>query len=119
MVISKGRVTDKHKCACLQVNRDGHVEEVSQPLSRRYFFDLKMLSAFYILCIQTRFCHRDKHYEGAQWLSGRVLDSRPRGREFESHLRHWVVSLSKNINPSLVLVKPRKTHPFITERLFM
>ena len=30
-----------------------------------------------------------------------------------------VVSLSKNINPSLVLVQPRKTHPFITERLLM
>ena len=29
---------------------------------------------------------------GAQWLSGRVLDSRPRGRGFE---RHCVVSLSK------------------------
>ena len=26
-----------------------------------------------------------------------------------------VVSLSKNINPSLVLVQPRKTRPFITE----
>ena len=24
-----------------------------------------------------------------------------------------------NINPSLVLVQPRKTHPFITERLLM
>ena len=33
--------------------------------------------------------------------------------------RHCVVSLSKNINPSLVLVQPRKTHPFITERLLM
>ena len=53
---------------------------------------------------------------GAQWLSGRVLDSRPRGRGFE---RHYVVSLSKNINPSLVLVQPRKTRPFITERLLM
>ena len=29
------------------------------------------------------------------------------------------VSLSKNINPSLVLVQPRKTRPFITERLLM
>ena len=29
------------------------------------------------------------------------------------------VSLSKNINPSLVLVQPRKTHPFVTERLLM
>ena len=29
------------------------------------------------------------------------------------------MSLSKNINPSLVLVPPRKTRPFITERLLM
>ena len=56
---------------------------------------------------------------GAQWLSGRVLDSRPKGRGFEPHRRHCVVSLSKNINPSLVLVHPRKTRPFITERLLM
>ena len=56
---------------------------------------------------------------GAQWLSGRVLDSKPRGIGFESHRRHCVVSLSKNINPSLVLVQPRKTRPFITERLLM
>ena len=55
----------------------------------------------------------------AQWLSGRVLDSRPKGRGFEPHRRHCVVSLSKNINPSLVLVQPRKTRPFITERLLM
>ena len=48
-----------------------------------------------------------------------VLDSRPRGRGFEPHQRHCVVSLSKNINPSLVLVQPRKTCPFITERLLM
>ena len=56
---------------------------------------------------------------GAQWLSGRVLDSRPKGRGFEPHQRHCVVSLSKNINPSLVLVQPRKIRPFITERLLM
>ena len=56
---------------------------------------------------------------GAQWLSGRVLDSRPKGRGFEPHRRHCVVSLSKNINPSIVLVQPRKTRPFITERLLM
>ena len=56
---------------------------------------------------------------GAQWLSGRVLDSRPRGHGFEPHWRHCIVFLSKNINPSLVLVQPRKTRPFITERLLM
>ena len=52
-------------------------------------------------------------------LSGRVLDWRPRARGFEPHWRHCVVSLSKNINPSLVLVQPRKTRPFINERLLM
>ena len=56
---------------------------------------------------------------GAQWLSGRVLDSRPRGRGFEPHRRHCVVFLGKNINPSLVLVQPRKTRPFIAERMLM
>ena len=56
---------------------------------------------------------------GAQWLSGRVLDSRPRGRGFEPHWLYCVVSLSKNIDPSLVLVQPRKTRPFITEILLM
>ena len=29
--------------------------------------------------------------QGAQWLSGRVLDSRPKGRGFEPHQRHCVV----------------------------
>ena len=33
--------------------------------------------------------------EGAQWLSARVLDSRPRGCRFEPHRYHCVVSLSK------------------------
>ena len=54
---------------------------------------------------------------GAQWLSCRVLDWRPKGHGFEPHWRHGVVSLSKNINPSLVLIQPRRTRPFITERL--
>ena len=31
-----------------------------------------------------------------KWLSGRALDSRPRGRGFEPHLRHCVVSLSSD-----------------------
>ena len=30
-------------------------------------------------------------YKGAQWLGGRVLDSRPKGRGFEPHRRHCVV----------------------------
>ena len=38
---------------------------------------------------------------------------------FKPHQGHCLVSLSKNFNPSLVLVQPRKTRPFITERLMM
>ena len=52
----------------------------------------------------------------AQWLSA-CLETE--GPWVKPHLRHCVVSLSKNINPSLVLVQSRKTHPFITERLLM
>ena len=48
-----------------------------------------------------------------------MLDWRPRGRGFEPHQRHYVVSLSKNINPSLVLVHPRKTRPLMTESLLI
>ena len=56
---------------------------------------------------------------GAQWLSGRVLELRPRGHGFERHRCHCVVTLSKNIIPGLLLVQPRKTRPFITEILLM
>ena len=34
--------------------------------------------------------------QGVQWLSGRVLDSRPRGRGFEPHRRHCVVVLEQD-----------------------
>ena len=55
---------------------------------------------------------------GVQWLRCRVLDSRPRGGGCEPHQRHcypW----TRHINPSLVLFPPRKTLPYITERLLM
>ena len=35
-------------------------------------------------------------FEGAQWLSGRVLDSRPKGSGFEPHRRHCVVVLEQD-----------------------
>ena len=73
-------------------------------------------------------CHNKIYFETllprklvqpAYWeRSGPVLDSRQRGRGFEPRLHHCVVSLSKNINPSLELVQPRKC-PLITERLLM
>ena len=36
------------------------------------------------------------HSGGAQWLSGRGLDSRPKGRGFEPHRRHCVVVLEQD-----------------------
>ena len=33
---------------------------------------------------------------GAQWLSGRVLDLRPKGSGFEPHRRHCVVVLEQD-----------------------
>ena len=58
---------------------------------------------------------------GAQWLSGRVLDSRLRGGGFEPHWCHSLVVLEQDtyIYPSLVLVQPRRTCPCLTERLLM
>ena len=64
---------------------------------------------FYLLLLQNA---------GAQWLIGRVLDSRPKGSGFEPHRRHCIVSL-RHIYPSLVLVQLKKTRSFITERLLM
>ena len=52
-----------------------------------------------------------KNIQGVQCLIGGVLDSGPRGRGFEPSARH--------IYPSLVLVKPRKTRPCLTERLLV
>ena len=36
------------------------------------------------------------HIVGAQWLSGRVLNSRPKGGGFEPHRRHCVVVLEQD-----------------------
>ena len=57
--------------------------------------------------------------KGAQSLSGRVLDSRPRGRGFEPHRRHCVVVLKRHIYPSYVLVQPRKIRLCLTENLLI
>ena len=35
-------------------------------------------------------------FAGAQWLSGRVLDLRPKGSGFEPHRRHCVVVLEQD-----------------------
>ena len=51
-----------------------------------------------------------KGSQGAQWLRGRVLDSRLRGRIFEPHRRHCVVSLSKT-HLSLLITGSTQQNP--------
>ena len=55
---------------------------------------------------------------GAQWLSGRLLDSISKGGEFETHRQHCVVSLSKTHLSLLSTGKHSKTQiiidPFYT-----
>ena len=45
---------------------------------------------------QGSFLLTDRSLMGAQWLSDRVRDSRPRGRGFEPHRRHCVVVLEQD-----------------------
>ena len=67
----------------------GYREELGKGLGVHQGYVLSPLLSIILLEVLSR--------EGAQWLSGRVLDSRPKGRGFEPHWRHCVVSLSKNI----------------------
>ena len=53
--------------------------------------------------------------EGVQWLSGTVLDLRPRGHGFEPHPHHCIVVLEQGT----LLVQPRKACPCLTERVLM
>ena len=54
--------------------------------------------------------------EGAHWLSGRVLDSRLRGRGFELHWRYCVAFLSRIQLSLLSTGSTQKDPPHITEK---
>ena len=53
--------------------------------------------------------------QGARWLSGKVLDWRPRGWGFKPHQPHCVVVLGQDtlINSSLVLTGSTQEDPFL------
>ena len=55
----------------------------------RHFFINSVLEDGYI-------CYSKATKKEAQWLNGRVLDSRPGGRGFEPHRRHCVVGLEQD-----------------------
>ena len=65
-----------------------------------------------------RVCFHDNSILKSIWKYAADVKNRQNFQD-QKYWRHCVVSLSKNINPSLVLVQPRKTLPFITERLLM
>ena len=52
----------------------------------------ELVALLYTFCLSVCICL----LKGAQWPSGRVLDSRPRGRGSEPHRRHCVVVLEQD-----------------------
>ena len=53
-------------------------------------------SMLFVLLYSYRLCTIVQTYvKGAQWLSVRVFDSRPKGRGFEPHRRHCVMVLEQ------------------------
>ena len=72
------------------------------------------------IMIVIMFSTQDLSLFGTQWLSGRVLDSRLSGAADSSLTIVTTLCLwARHINPSLVLVQPRKTRPYMTEILLM
>ena len=73
---------------------------IKTKLSQRHFFKSRTIT---VITTEYAECHMPllwMQYQtvqmGAQWLSGRVLDSRPKGRGFEPHRRHCVVVLEQD-----------------------
>ena len=74
------------------------VTDFSAPIGASVFKFCVHLKVGKVYCVNANKdakAHFDFFFSGAQWLSGRVLDSRPKGRGFEPHRHHCVVSLSK------------------------
>ena len=65
--------------------------------AREEFFMLEIMIIFLTLYIKHIFWVLNRTISlGAQWLSGRVLDSRPKGRGFKPHRCHCVVVLKQD-----------------------
>ena len=68
-------------------------------ISRQQFQAKSNFGSVYLTNLQGstyKYAFTSRVLEGAQWLSGRVLDSRPKGRGFEPHQRHCVVVLEQD-----------------------
>ena len=62
----------------IHVSISGHILSITQNIDSNHLWFTK------------------KHNLGAQWLSGRVLDSKPRGGGFKLHRRHCIVVLEQD-----------------------
>ena len=71
----------------------------------------------FVYCLHTPLSDHLKHIQGAQWLSGRELDSRPTGCGFEPYRRHCIVSLSKTHLSLLSTGSTQEYRPDITEKM--
>ena len=88
-------------CTCF--NDSIYHEGTISRLSDFYVVVFFLLSIFltvinYIMVYLSKMQNKHSLFKikGAQCLSGRVLDSRPRGRGFEPHRRHCVVVLEQD-----------------------
>ena len=63
-------------------------------LNQKYGMVLSHFDGFYKTCTEKQQLSLNSML--AQWLSGRVLDSRPKGSGFEPHRRHCVVVLEQD-----------------------
>ena len=65
-------------------------------LDKQIFFCVEKCNYFLTHQFKHMFLVLKRTVCGAQWLSGRVLDSRPRGHGFEPHRHHCVVVLEQD-----------------------
>ena len=92
----------QRRAARYVMNRQRNTSSVSDMLQRLNWRSLERRRKDAHLCMMFKIDRRlvaiskEPTLQGAQWLSGRVLDSRPRGRGFEPHRRHCVVFLEQD-----------------------
>ena len=77
----------------------------------QHLFDVMILNQHFYFMLLNQHWFDIMMLLGAQWLSGRVLDSRLRVWGFEPHQRHCVVSLSKT-HLSLLSTGTTQEDPF-------
>ena len=72
------------------------VKLVTLGLGQKVKYKISVTKSVSKIFLYQTLCMFSQIKEGAQWLSGRVLDSRPKGSGFEPHRRHCVVVLEQD-----------------------